>query len=374
MSRKYGKEIEVSVNPLSYSLGLIGESGIGKTTIIKEYCERLAGHDGYIMLDIGKEDGHRAINGIVSAEIPDWDTFIDFCDDVIENKTTDYKDLKVIGLDTYDQLVELAEAEVIRMHNRDNPDKRANSINAAFGGFGKGSDKADEIILNKLWELKKVGVQFIMIGHVKNREVNDVITGDSYSIVTTNMTERHFNAIKTKLQFLGVAYIDRKIIKEKTGKKDIKTHKDILKNKVSAEARRISFRDDNYSIDSKSRFADIVDNIPMDVDELIKTINDAILAEHNKGTKSLEDTKKDDEAKEKKTAKFAAQYAAKKKETKVDTDVNKELIATIQKKFTIQSADIKKQVKTIMVDNGFSSFRDENIPTQALQKIVDILK
>ena len=69
MSRKFGHKVEVKVDPLAYNIGLIGESGIGKSTIIKEFCTKLVGENGYIMLDIGKEDGHKAINGIVSGEI-----------------------------------------------------------------------------------------------------------------------------------------------------------------------------------------------------------------------------------------------------------------------------------------------------------------
>ena len=45
---KYGKKNEVKLDILKYNFGLIGESGIGKTTIIKQMCERLAGEDGYM--------------------------------------------------------------------------------------------------------------------------------------------------------------------------------------------------------------------------------------------------------------------------------------------------------------------------------------
>ena len=75
MARKFGQKREICIDPLAYNIGLIGESGIGKSTVIKEVCEKLAGDEGYIALDIGKEDGHDAINGIVSAKIPDWATF-----------------------------------------------------------------------------------------------------------------------------------------------------------------------------------------------------------------------------------------------------------------------------------------------------------
>ena len=57
MARKFGKKREICIDPLAYNIGLIGESGIGKSTVIKEVCEKLAGDEGYIALDIGKEDG-----------------------------------------------------------------------------------------------------------------------------------------------------------------------------------------------------------------------------------------------------------------------------------------------------------------------------
>ena len=41
----YGKKNVIKIDPLSYNIGLIGESGIGKTTIIKEMCEKLVGED-----------------------------------------------------------------------------------------------------------------------------------------------------------------------------------------------------------------------------------------------------------------------------------------------------------------------------------------
>ena len=75
MARKYGKKVEIDLNPLHYNIGLLGESGIGKSTIMKDICEKLAGEDGYLALDVGKEDGHDAIAGIVSERIENWAKF-----------------------------------------------------------------------------------------------------------------------------------------------------------------------------------------------------------------------------------------------------------------------------------------------------------
>ena len=370
MARKYGKKVEIQIDPLAYNIGIIGESGIGKSTVVKEFCEKLVGESGYMAFNVGKEDGHGAINGIVSEDIPDWSTFKEVTDDIIENKFTDYKDLRVVIIDTFDQLMEITEPEVIRLHNKENPDKRVNSIKAAFGGFMAGEDKAIELVLDRLWELKKVGVAFIIIGHTKKRDIEDVVTGQTYSILTTNMSQRYFNAIKTKLHFLGVASIDRTIVQKKTGKKNIITKQDELKGSLEAESRKITFRDDSFSIDSKSRFADIIDSIPLDPDEFIKAITDAIIAEHSKGDKTVEESVATEKKQAEQKAKDVKKYVEHLKDTKVDESRNTELITIIQTKFTGCSDEVKAEIKKIMSDNGFGSFRDDNIPTQALEKIV----
>lgn len=375
MARKFGEKREICIDPLAYNIGLIGESGIGKSTVIKEVCEKLVGDDGYIALDIGKEDGHDAINGIVSAKIPDWATFKEFCDDVIENKLTDYKDLRVVILDTFDQLLEITEPEVIRMHNRANPDKpKITSIKAAFGGFMAGEDKAIQLVLDKMWELKSVGVSFIAIGHTKKKDVDDPITGESYSILTTNMSQRYFNALKTKLHFLGVAYIDREIVKQKTGKKNIVTKEEEVKGRVLSESRRISFRDDNYSVDSKSRFADIVDEIPLDADAFIKALKDAILAEHSKGGKSVEQSEKELKEARKQQEKELAEKQKADAANKIDEDRNAELLQVIQNKFPDADAATKKSVKKIMKEHDIPNFKNaDDIPTAILEQIVKVL-
>lgn len=375
MARKFGEKREICIDPLAYNIGLIGESGIGKSTVIKEVCEKLVGDDGYIALDIGKEDGHDAINGIVSAKIPDWATFKEFCDDVIENKLTDYKDLRVIVLDTFDQLLEITEPEVIRMHNRANPDKpKITSIKAAFGGFMAGEDKAIQLVLDKLWELKAVGVSFIAIGHTKKKDVDDPITGESYSILTTNMSQRYFNALKTKLHFLGVAYIDREIVKQKTGKKNIVTKEEEVKGRVLSESRRISFRDDNYSVDSKSRFADIVDEIPLDADAFIKALKDAILAEHSKGGKSVEQSEKELKEARKQQEKELAEKQKADAANKIDEDRNAELLQVIRNKCPDADAATKKSVKEIMKEHDIPNFKNaDDIPTAVLEQIVKVL-
>lgn len=352
---------------LSYNIGLLGESGIGKSTIIKELCEKVAGEDGYIALDIGKEDGHEAIQGIITEKVEDWAKFAEIVDDIVENKDSDYPNLKTVIIDTYDELCTLAEREVIRMHNKQRKEgtPKIDSINSAYGGFGRGLDKVIDIMLDKLWELKDVGVHFIIIAHTKKKDVDDVMTQEQYSILTSNTSQKYFNAIKTKLHFLGMAYIDREIVKEKTGKKDGKGN-EILKGKTVSESRVINFRDDTYSVDSKSRFADITDRISFDVDEFIKAMEDAIEKERSKSGESLSDAKKREAKEAKAAAKKYTENSKAKKENFVDEEKNEEILAAIRKKFIDAPEDVKQEIKTYLNDNGFEKF-SVDVPTKILE-------
>lgn len=332
MALKFGRKNEIKIDPLAYNMMLIGESGIGKTTVIKEYAEELAGKEGYIFLEVGKEDGADAIDGIQYLTCPEWDAeydeltntigFSTFIDDVVENKTTDWKDLRVVVIDTLDELFSIAEPEVIRMHNKENPNKRVKSIKAAFGGFMGGEDKAIEIVQDKLWSLKSVGVSFIIIGHTKTRNVTDPVTGEDYMQMTTNMSQRYFNAIKTKVHFLPVASVDREIVKGK-GKKNAVTGEVETKGILKGETRKITFRDDNFVIDSKSRFADIVPEIPLNAHALIEAITNAIKAEQSKSGTSFDDAKKkQDKQAAEKEKRVAKQEAANKSKKELESTIN----------------------------------------------------
>lgn len=375
MARKYGKKNEIKLDPLKYNLCLIGEGGIGKTTLIKQYCEKLAGQDGYISLDVGKEDGSDAISGIVSEPVWDWEKFDDVTTDIIENRYTDYADLKVVVIDTFDELMNLAESEVLRLWNRDNPDKKTKFFKATYQGFNGPTDKAIEIVFDRLWALKRVGVSFITIGHTKKSDIADPVTGETYSILTTNMDKRYFNAMKNKVHFLGVCYIDRDIVKQKTGRKNIVTGKEEIKGKITSEKRVICFRDDNFSVDSKSRFADIIDRVPLDVNEFIKAITDAIQKEHDKSGESMEVTAKKQAAEAKaeeavhkaRIEKFTAE-----KQDEVDEPRRDEFISTIQAGFSTADADLKSQAKTMLNNAGYAKFSDPDLPIQTLKQIASL--
>lgn len=371
---KFGKKIEISTNPLDYNICILGESKIGKTTIAKEMCEKLVGVDGYIHFDIGREEGSSAIEGLVSETIEDWAKLSEVVDDIVENKESDYKDLKTVIFDTLDELIILAENESIRQYNKSHSDKKVDTINGAWGGFGKGQDYATNLILDAIWELKKVGVNSIIIGHVKRSDITDPVTQETFSKLTADTTQRYFNAIKNKMHFVALAYIDREIVKEKTGRQNVVTKKDIEINKAVKESRVISFRDDTYSVDSGSRFADIVDRIAFDPDEFINAMQDAINREKSKSGKTDAQIKKEQKEREKIKEESAKKYSEDKKSSVVNAERFDDLFSKIKEAALSMDSETKAKVLAFLKENGLKNFKDKDaFSLEQLEEVAEIL-
>ena len=342
---KFGKKNKVSLNPLDANICLLGLPKIGKTTICKEMAEKLVGEDGYLFLEMYRENGAKYSENIVYEDVPDWDTFVEIVDDIIDNRTTDYRDLKVVFIDTIDNALQLAEQESIRLWNKENPQKRTSAINAAWGGYMKGQDKAMELLQEQLFRLRTVGVAFTVIGHVRQTTITDPITNESYQQITSDVSQRYFNQLKKNIDLVGIAYIDRELVKSKVNGKEVST--------VKSETRKIKFRDDNYTVDSGSRMSQIVSEINFDADEFIQAMTDALEAEVKKGGKSIEDRKKENEKEEKANMKRLAEAEVKAKAEKNLDEIKSEIVAFFTTNKT--NMDVIKPVLELCRTNGFNN-------------------
>ena len=361
MARKFGKKNIVKVDMFSYNIGLYGSGGIGKSRLIVDLCNNKLGEDGYILLNIGREKGVDAIQGAIYEDVPDWLTFDQIITDIENNKDTDYKDLRVIVYDTIDELAILAEKEVIKRHNLKYPQKRTDSINAAFGGFGTGQRMISELILDSIDRLKRVGVNVIIIGHVKRKTKFD-LEGNEYDVITAKTTNKLFDDIQTKLDVLGIGIV----------KVDTLTKK---------KERKIIFRADNFIVDSKSRFADITPEIEFSPTAFINAIEDAIKKAYNSKPidVTFDEAKKQQEKEFKEKVEKNIKMIKEKKQTEdklkkyggLDAIVNKIKETYLNEK---TDAKVKETIINIMKENKLNKFDLLEDNTEVALKIYETIK
>lgn len=284
---KYGKKNIVSTNLNDFMIGVMAPSGFGKSTLMFETCEKLFGDEGYIIYDCGDEDGVAALNGVVAEKVPTWKTMKAINDDIIKNKETDYPNLKVVVWDTLDAAFEQAENFVVAEWNRENMGQQgfrpSTSINSVEQGYGRGLERVIDTVKKEINRLAKVGVRVWYTAHVKEKDQTDLFTGNAYTTLTANMSMKYFNSIKNISHVVGFGYFDRTVEKQEVGEANVVTKKKKTRNTVLDESRKIKFRDTAMVADAKSRFSHIIDEIPLDSDEFIKAIKDAIEAERGSG-------------------------------------------------------------------------------------------
>ena len=293
MALKFKKNI-VKPDIFNYNLAIFGVQGVGKTTLAYEVCEKLI-PDQYVLFNCGREDGIKALNNVTYLDIPTWSDLEDAVDEICENREEDFKDLRVVVLDTIDEIFNMAEQEIIRRSCRDG--KPCTTINAAYSGYGAGLQKTVDLVLDTLWELKNVGINVFYIGHTKSKSMVDPISDMEYQILTSNLSNKYYSAIATKMDVIGVCYIDRDIITEKTNRKDMKG-KTVEKNVVANEARKICFRSEGYVADCKSRFPEIEPEIELNSDAFINAIENAIKIQIDKSGRSEKEIREESAAEE----------------------------------------------------------------------------
>lgn len=383
---KFGQKNVVSRNMNDFMIGVMAPSGFGKTTLMYKTCDKLFGDSGYIICDMGSENGVAALDGVVAERVPTWKKFKEIVDDVVKNKDTDYPDLKVLVLDTLDAAFEIAEEFVVKAWNAENMGqqgfKPASSINSVEGGYGRGLDRVIDTVKKEFLRLEKVGVRVWWTAHVKEKDQTDLFTGNAYTTLTANMSMKYFNSIKNISHIVSFGYFNRVIEKQEIGEANIVTKKKKTRDAVLDETRRLKFRDSAMIADAKSRFSQIVDEINLDVDEFITAITDAIHAEGNGVAPVVTKTVKtkppvvvdapviDDEPADDITlddAPFDMEDTA--DEPTVDVDA---LCNDIRDAFKAADAAKKKEVKAVMTANGVTKL-DTSLDVDVLQEIANVL-
>lgn len=378
--RKVGIRKEVKVDFANYCYLFNGIAGIGKTTLSYEVGKKLYGEDGVMILTIGQEPEPDHLGGILADRATDWTDLTNIVEDLIEYKNVDYKDLRIIAIDTVDEVFRLAENEVVDTFNAsvDAP-KRVKSIKQAYGGFQAGENKVVDLVVSTLFKLRDAGYCLFFIGHTKQKNKKDIMLDIEYEQLTSNIEAKYYNAIKDKVNVVACAYIEREMNDIETVK-DAFSKKDKTVGKIASEKRVIVFRDEEYAIDVKSHFVDIEPKVDFDVDIFIDTILTAI----KKQRERYHGKTSDEEMKEIKTKQSEVKESIVEElpeetnedivdENSVDEEKNKELIKTITEYYKKASPERKNEVKEIL--NSFGSAKlDPKLPTIAFKNILNLFE
>jgi hypothetical protein len=249
---------EIKINIENYRQYWLGTPGIGKTTgfrdmILKEYGDPKYG----VLLSLGNETGYKSLKQLTYVECPDWFKFTEVVDDLVENKKNN--EFKIVGLDTVDELVYIAQQQALYIHKVRNSGASATSIRSALGGWGAGKRYAIEQMVNQISRLERAGYALVYIGHTKFRDLTDKDSDSTYQMLTTNMENDYHAIFANRCDIMAMMY----------------TKKTIKDEKLVGEQRLIRFRG-NSTIESKSRISSLPEEIDFDIDLYLKTIKEAL--------------------------------------------------------------------------------------------------
>lgn len=376
MARKVGKKNIVKADFGMYDYMLLGSGGLGKTTIVNQIGTKLYGDEGVLLLEMGRENGVSHLDAFYE-QIDTFDDLEEVIDVLIKERTTTFKDTKIIAIDSVDELVRLAEEKTIEIYNESvDYSKKVSSITACFGGFNKGVTFAVDLMIKTVFKLKDVGYSLFFISHIKEKTLVDPVTQIEFPQVTCNVNKNYFNAIKDKVHVVAVGYVEREYNNLKTEDRKVRGFDGKTRNEkigvsdgIVNEKRVIVFRDDNYVIDAKSRFADIEPKIEFDADEFIRAINDAIKSQISRQARREVTKKEIDELAEKQTKELEqhTEQLIKEKveeEQKVNDEAEKEkLLQQLMSMYKTMSKEKKLHIKEVLSQNGVAKLQELDLET-----------
>ena len=249
------KKNEVSVDLAHYRHYWRAPKKWGKTTLFANLGRELYGDMNKILLvSCGNERGYSALDSLIYVDCPEWSTLMEVVNELVENK--EENEFKILGFDTVDELVAMAQREVIRLEFRKSGERK--EFNACLGGYGAGRKKVEELINSIITRLGDAGYGLIFIGHSKIRDIKEK-NGDEYQMLTSNLSTDYDGIFAHKADICMMGTIE----------------KSIDGGFVQEAERYMIFRGDGY-IDAGGRFADIEPKVEVSARNYIDTVTEAI--------------------------------------------------------------------------------------------------
>lgn len=353
------KKNEVSVDIAHYRHYWRAPKKWGKTTLFAMLIKELYGDmEKGLLISCGNERGYSALDSLIYVDCPEWSNLMEVVDELVENKEDN--SFAILGFDTVDELVAMAQKEVIRLEYRKSGERK--EFNACLGGYGAGRKKVEELINSIITKLGDSGYGLFFIGHTKIRDIKEK-NGDEYQMLTSNLSSDYDGIFANKADICMMGTIE----------------KNIDGGFVQDAERYMVFRGDGY-IDAGGRFADIESKVEVSAKNYIKTVTDAI----KKSIKSHEVTDEYIENKKKQEQKEKEEFYKENKEKLMGNDpvedeyeknikLCDDLKAEIKDAITKADSDTKKSLQGKLKEAGLPIQYQKLTDSETLAKILSIV-
>jgi hypothetical protein len=311
----------------------------GKTSLLYKLAKKKFNGDLSKLLLFGFEKGYTALTGIHAVDIPTWEDFQEYVDQLIEEK--EELTYKLLGFDTIDIMWSLAEEYIIKKQSIADK-KRYKTISDI--AWGQGWGLVAQEVGNQVNRLRKAGYGVFAITHIKEKKF-ETRSGVSYDKYTATLNG------KARELFIGqadfVLFLD--VTKEKEGE-------DLV------DKRYIYFRTDG-TVEAGSRFANVPEKIEYDIDLFIETFENAVLSEYNNDTKAVEQAKKEQRIEKEREVQ---EFIESEKESLSIQDYHTQIGEVIANLDSEQLEKVKKEFKSIMKTANYKNVDDAELLQQAL--------
>ena len=326
----------------------------GKTTLFRDLILEKYGDPEYgLLVGMNAEAGYSILDNLNVTQCETWKDMKELKKWLISEKGKEHN-IKMIAFDVVEELLPMAEQEVIRMSNAEG--KATTTFNGAYGGYGEPRKKLQKLIKDYFVDLRKAGFGIFCIGHTKIRTIRE--KGDEtegYNVLTSTLSDDYESLFSDIFDCVLTGTIE----------------KTVNSKKITGEERRLYMRGTGY-ISAGCRFAP--DSVPEFIvyegnfaRKFIDTLEDGL---RNSKTKpvSKEEFKKEQikEAKELEERVFV-------EEEEPEPTLNKvEAVNTIKANISkLNFAD----VQNVMKKHGFANFNNpDEIPEEGLLEILKMIK
>lgn len=352
------------------------------TTLFRDVVlEKFGDPERGLLVKCGAECGDTMVDEVNSVQIEEWQDVIDLVNWLVETRGKEH-DIEIIGFDTVDELVKMAEVEAMKISYKESREAgkplKPRSINQAFGGYGKGQAYAVNNLLTPVLSKLKSRFGLWAIAHTAMKtmtnSVDSLNTDVAVQQLTSNLDKRYEALFSGLFDVIVTGAFENEAIVG-TAKKG---NKDVELVDATKQTRRLYFRSTAF-VDSGSRFADYSD-MPESMEYKLNENNAKTFIElveygmeHSKlKYRQNNNTEKKPEPKAEKPEMIPAQddLPIEEPEETTDDEISKEeLFKKVAAKFAeCKDKAVKKQIKEV---SGGSVNKETSVET--LKQILELL-